>query len=83
MFFFYFQENDELYKLQTQQWDPIIEWFKKRYQVDIEKTRSIASLTISQDVKTILERHLLSYNFESLIGIYILVYIIQLLKYYF
>ncbi|XP_044743435.1 ATP synthase mitochondrial F1 complex assembly factor 2 [Chrysoperla carnea] len=65
-----FQSNDseELYKVQVQEWDPIIEWFNKRYQTQILKTRFIDGPEFSDNDKNVLRKHLLSYNFSSLIG---------------
>jgi ATP synthase F1 complex assembly factor 2 len=64
------QEADELYELQTQEWQPILNWFCKRYDVRLEATRDISGPNISQETKSILTKHLLSYNFWAVHGRY-------------
>lgn len=54
--------------MQEQEWDPIISWFNKRYDVNISKSRSIESPVVNEEVKNRIHRHLMSYNFESLVG---------------
>ncbi|XP_012254845.2 ATP synthase mitochondrial F1 complex assembly factor 2 [Athalia rosae] len=65
-----FQTNDsgELYNLQLKEWDPLIQWFCDRFQLDITKTLSIAAPSVSSQTKGILARHLLSYNFNAVQG---------------
>lgn len=62
------KDSEELYKVQVQEWDPIIEWFNKRYQTQILKTRFIDRPEFSDNDISTLRKHLLSYNFSSLIG---------------
>ena len=64
------QEADELYELQLQEWQPILNWFCKRYDVKLEATRDISAPTISQENKSVLTKHLLSYNFWAVHGRY-------------
>ena len=59
---------DELYKLQSQKWDPIIQWFCDRYQVDITKTQSIKAPIIPLQTKITLMKYLLSYNYNAVQG---------------
>lgn len=61
-------EADELYELQLQEWQPILNWFCKRYEVKLEATRDISAPTISQETKSVLTKHLLSYNFWAVHG---------------
>ncbi|PSN40270.1 ATP synthase mitochondrial F1 complex assembly factor 2 [Blattella germanica] len=61
-------EADELYDLQMQEWQPIVEWFCKRYDVKLEPARDIGGPVISQETKTALTKHLLSYNFWAVHG---------------
>jgi hypothetical protein len=63
-----FQEADELYELQIQEWDPVLKWFCKRYDVKLEAAREISGPTISQETKNVLTKHLLSYNFWAIHG---------------
>ncbi|XP_046412791.1 ATP synthase mitochondrial F1 complex assembly factor 2 isoform X1 [Neodiprion lecontei] len=65
-----FQTNDsgDLYNFQLKKWDPVIQWFCDRYQVDVTKTLSIKAPLVSPQTKETLARHLLSYNFNAVQG---------------
>jgi ATP synthase F1 complex assembly factor 2 len=63
-----FQEADELYELQIQEWEPVLKWFCKRYNVKLEAVRDISGPTVSQETKTLLTKHLLSYNSWAIHG---------------
>ena len=65
----FFKENDSLYDLQQQEWDPIIQWFCKRFNVLVEKSRDILNPTLHADSRSKLETHLMSYEFNPLYGI--------------
>lgn len=62
------QERDDLYKLQIEKWDPVIQWFCDRFQIDITKTQSIAAPIVPINTKDILTKHFLSYNIEAVYG---------------
>ncbi|XP_055381971.1 ATP synthase mitochondrial F1 complex assembly factor 2 [Condylostylus longicornis] len=66
-----FQSEDEkdLKKLQKKEWDPIIEWFNKRYDTDLQKTTDFSSPKMSADDKMKISKYLNSYNDEILHGI--------------
>lgn len=64
------QEADELYDLQQQEWSPVLQWFCRRYDVQIGATRDIAGPKISQETKSKLVRHLSSYNFWAIHGMH-------------
>lgn len=61
-------EADELYDLQQQEWSPVLQWFCRNYDVQIDATRDIAGPAISQETKSKLARHLCSYNFWAIHG---------------
>ncbi|XP_033227789.1 ATP synthase mitochondrial F1 complex assembly factor 2 [Belonocnema kinseyi] len=65
-----FQSNDEeeLYNLQVEKWDPLIQWFCDRFQLGITKTRSIEAPLVTTETKEIIRKHLMSYNFEAIHG---------------
>ncbi|CAL7951648.1 unnamed protein product [Xylocopa violacea] len=65
---FHSNENDELYKLQIKNWDPLVQWFCDNYGVDIVKTQSIEAPTVSSETKITLTRHLMSYNHSAVFG---------------
>ena len=59
---------DELYDLQIQEWQPVLDWFCKRYDVKLEPSRDISGPAVSQETKAAITRHLLSYNFWAVHG---------------
>lgn len=65
---FHSYENEELYKIQTENWDPLVQWFCDKYGVNLVKTQSIEAPTVSSETKTVLTRHLMSYNYSAVYG---------------
>ncbi|XP_012280075.1 ATP synthase mitochondrial F1 complex assembly factor 2 isoform X2 [Orussus abietinus] len=65
---FHSSEIDDLYKLQTQRWDPLIQWFCDRLQVNIIKTQSIETPIVPPETKNALKRHLTFYNDNAIQG---------------
>ncbi|XP_015438665.1 PREDICTED: ATP synthase mitochondrial F1 complex assembly factor 2 [Dufourea novaeangliae] len=65
---FHSNECDELYKLQSEKWDPLIQWFCDNYAVDIVKTKSIEAPTVSIETKSVMLRHLMSFNYSAVHG---------------
>ncbi|XP_076237513.1 ATP synthase mitochondrial F1 complex assembly factor 2 homolog l(2)k14505 isoform X2 [Calliopsis andreniformis] len=61
-------ESDELYKLQTENWDPLVQWFCDNYSVNLTKTKSIETPTVPIETKAVLIRHLMSYNCSAVHG---------------
>lgn len=61
-------ENDDLYRFQLQEWDPVIRWFCDRFQVDLEKFRGFEVKSIAPETKAIIQRHLMSYSFDAIHG---------------
>ncbi|XP_057326463.1 ATP synthase mitochondrial F1 complex assembly factor 2 [Microplitis mediator] len=61
-------ETEELFKLQKDKWDPMIQWFCDKYQVDIEKTTSISAPIIPSNTKETIVRHMASYDAAALHG---------------
>ncbi|KAI4465400.1 atp synthase mitochondrial f1 complex assembly factor 2/atp12 protein mitochondrial precursor [Holotrichia oblita] len=61
-------DEDELYKFQVQEWDPVIQWFCDKFAVNIQKSRVMEGPKISKETKQILSRHLLSYTQEAIFG---------------
>jgi ATP synthase mitochondrial F1 complex assembly factor 2 len=66
---FHSKEEEGLYKLQTEQWDPIIEWFNKRYSTELKKTEDISPPSFPADAKMKIGSYLMSYNLPALHGI--------------
>jgi len=70
-------EPPELAELLTQEWEPVLQWFCKRYDVNVTSTSSISAPPIFPETKVNLTRHLLSYDFWTLTG---LQYAVEALK---
>ncbi|XP_054001914.1 ATP synthase mitochondrial F1 complex assembly factor 2 [Hylaeus anthracinus] len=65
---FHTNESDELYKLQTEKWDPLVQWFCDNYSVNMVKTQSIEAPIVSEETKMVLVRHLMSYDYAAVHG---------------
>ncbi|XP_060138783.1 ATP synthase mitochondrial F1 complex assembly factor 2 [Zootoca vivipara] len=63
------EEPPALVELQKNEWDPIIEWAEKRYNVVIGSSTSIMGPSIPQSTKDTFVSHLASYNSWALQGI--------------
>ena len=57
-----------MYKLQTKNWDPLVQWFCDNYEVNLIKTQSIEAPTVPLETKAILTRHLMSHNYSAVCG---------------
>ncbi len=66
---FFSDEPPGLIKKQKEEWQPIIEWFCNRHQVEIEPSTSIAPPKFSPKTREAIRRHMLSYSLESVHGI--------------
>lgn len=66
---FHEQAQPELFQLQTEQWDPVIEWFNKRYDTELVKTVDISPPVYPANAKMQIAGYLKSYNLETLHGI--------------
>ncbi|KAH0632042.1 hypothetical protein JD844_020066 [Phrynosoma platyrhinos] len=63
------EEPPALVELQKNEWDPVIEWAEKRYNVVIGSSTSIMGPSIPQSTKDVFISHLASYNSWALQGI--------------
>ncbi|XP_050392030.1 ATP synthase mitochondrial F1 complex assembly factor 2 isoform X3 [Patella vulgata] len=61
-------EPEDLVRFQSQNWDPVINWAKDRYKIDITPTYTIAPPDVPQHTKDTIKRHLLSYSDWALFG---------------
>ncbi|XP_028821324.1 ATP synthase mitochondrial F1 complex assembly factor 2 [Denticeps clupeoides] len=71
------EEPPGLVELQKNEWDPVMAWIEKRYNVVIGSSSDIMGPSIPEETKETFRQHLLSYNFWSLTG---LEYVITQLK---
>ncbi|XP_055902950.1 ATP synthase mitochondrial F1 complex assembly factor 2 [Eupeodes corollae] len=62
------EEDKDLYELQKNEWDPVIEWFNKRFDTNIQKTPSISPPTVSDADKMKISKYFLSHSEDVLYG---------------
>ncbi|XP_016045096.1 ATP synthase mitochondrial F1 complex assembly factor 2 isoform X2 [Erinaceus europaeus] len=62
------EEPETLVELQKNEWDPVIEWAEKRYDVQIGSSTSIMGPSIPAKTREVLASHLASYNMWALQG---------------
>ncbi|CAH0557012.1 unnamed protein product [Brassicogethes aeneus] len=65
-----FQANEdaELLKVQETEWDPVIEWFNNKFDVNLKKSTQMDIPPVSEQDKAKLSKHLMSYNFAAING---------------
>nr|CAH7764416.1 unnamed protein product [Callosobruchus chinensis] len=61
-------EDEKLLELQVNEWDPLIEWFNKRFGVHLKKSSQMDVPPVSDQDKTALSKYLMSYNFAAVNG---------------
>lgn len=66
---FHHSDEPDLFKLQEEQWDPIIEWFNKRYETSLAKSVDISPPTFPPNAKMQISSYLNSYDLTALHGI--------------
>lgn len=66
-----FRSNDppELVDFQNEKWNPILDWFQSRYQVETNVSEDVSSVTVSEQGLQEIRKQLLSHNTWSLIGL--------------
>ncbi|CAG2239948.1 ATP12 [Mytilus edulis] len=62
------EEPEDLAKLEKVCWDPILEWARKRYDIEIESTTGLLPPEVPSSTYNKLRRHLLSYGDWALFG---------------
>ncbi|XP_058057831.1 ATP synthase mitochondrial F1 complex assembly factor 2 [Anopheles bellator] len=65
---FHSSQEPELKKLQVQEWDPIIEWCNKRYEINLASTDSLTVPTFAPGMAMNVGRYFASYNTAALHG---------------
>uniref|UniRef100_A0A8D8X9P7 ATP synthase mitochondrial F1 complex assembly factor 2 n=1 Tax=Cacopsylla melanoneura TaxID=428564 RepID=A0A8D8X9P7_9HEMI len=63
------QEEEELRVIQEKEWGGILSWFNQRYGTSINYCMDISGPTISEKDRATVQRHFLSYNFDTVMGI--------------
>lgn len=56
------QETEDLVKLQAKDWDPILEWFNQKFEVDIKPCPGLLGADIPAPAQDTIRRYLLSYD---------------------
>ncbi|KAF6214962.1 hypothetical protein GE061_009707 [Apolygus lucorum] len=64
----FYSHDEEMFALQQKEWDPVIEWFCERFDVDLKPTRELGGFEVSVTTKEKIRKHLLSYDLHSLHG---------------
>lgn len=65
---FHNQDEPNLYKRQTEEWQPLIEWFNKRYDTELKKTTDITPPIYPPGAKMQIVNYLKSHSLASLHG---------------
>ncbi|KAH8273955.1 hypothetical protein KR044_006037, partial [Drosophila immigrans] len=65
-----FQSEDEkaLQELQINEWDPLINWFNKRFDTNLQKTMSITPPHVTDEDKIKIAKHFQSFSLDTLHG---------------
>ena len=66
---FHNESEPRLLQLQAEQWDPLIEWFNKRYDTELEKTTNISPPVFPAGAKMSIAKFLKSHEMPALHGI--------------
>ncbi|XP_078692799.1 ATP synthase mitochondrial F1 complex assembly factor 2-like [Branchiostoma floridae x Branchiostoma belcheri] len=59
----------ELAELEEREWEPLLDWVRQRYDIQLQSSTSIHGPTIPKATKSTLKKHLLHYNHWSLVGV--------------
>lgn len=62
------QEEQDLFEFQKNEWDPVIEWFNKRYETNLKKTLDISTPKLADSDRMNVSKYLLSNSTETLHG---------------
>ncbi|XP_053959959.1 ATP synthase mitochondrial F1 complex assembly factor 2 [Anastrepha ludens] len=65
---FQYDDEKELFDLQRNEWDPIIQWFNERYGTNLQKTMVMSPPNVSADDKMKVSKYLLSHSEDVLFG---------------
>ncbi|XP_077980599.1 ATP synthase mitochondrial F1 complex assembly factor 2-like [Glandiceps talaboti] len=65
---FHEEEPPEFYALQQKEWNPILQWVNRRYNVNIHATTSLMGPEISPETREVFRQHLKSYNTWAIVG---------------
>jgi chaperone required for assembly of F1-ATPase len=70
--FLIFQENERLWELQRELWDPMLQWFQSQYDIKLPIVAgAITPPDVPEQTLAVLRNQLMSYRFDALLGIYI------------
>lgn len=54
--------------MQTKEWNPILDWFNKRFETDLKPSIGICAVDISEGAKENLRRYFTSYDTWAISG---------------
>lgn len=62
------QTTDDLVELQRKEWDPVLEWFNKKFEIDLQPAVGICGADIPMKARESIRRYLLSYDIWAITG---------------
>ena len=62
------EEPEELRKKEDQRWNPIVDWFTRRYNVEVDVISNLLQIPVPEETLRKMRDHLIKYNLPSLIG---------------
>lgn len=62
------ETTDDLVELQRREWDPVIEWFNKKFEIDLQPAVGICGADIPMQARESIRRYLLSYDIWAITG---------------
>ena len=62
------EEPEELRKREDRIWNPVVNWFTQKYDVEVEVISNLLQTPVPYETLEVIRGHLLRLNFESLVG---------------
>lgn len=62
------QEIDDFTQMQAKEWDPVLDWFNSRFEVDLKPCSGILGVELPLPTREAIRRYLLSYDIWAAIG---------------
>nr|XP_018905182.1 PREDICTED: ATP synthase mitochondrial F1 complex assembly factor 2 [Bemisia tabaci] len=65
---FHSSEDDELYKFQQSEWQPVVDKFNEKFSVNLAPSRHLGMPQVSDQDRNTVQKYLASHNFWAIIG---------------
>lgn len=62
------EEPEELRLKEDKEWNPIVDWFIKKYSVDVDIISNLLQTPVPEETLRVMHDHLIKFNLQSLIG---------------